>query len=47
MEGQEEWANIVKYLECSTFIKEYSQNNDDFTLTLMTIEDLLEDLGSE
>tara|TARA_R110002020_G_scaffold455_4_gene2328 strand:+ start:1429 stop:2994 length:1566 start_codon:yes stop_codon:yes gene_type:complete len=47
MEGQEEWANIVKYLECSTFIKEYSQDNDDFTLTLMIIEDLLEDLQSE
>tara|TARA_R110001592_G_scaffold322107_1_gene600979 strand:- start:901 stop:2109 length:1209 start_codon:yes stop_codon:yes gene_type:complete len=47
MEGEEEWANIVKYLECGTFIKEYSQDNDDFTLVLMIIEDLLEDLQSE
>tara|TARA_R100001377_G_scaffold56761_2_gene33790 strand:- start:2875 stop:4437 length:1563 start_codon:yes stop_codon:yes gene_type:complete len=44
IEGKEEWANIVKWLECSKFIEGDTHYNDDFQLTLHVIEDLLEEL---
>lgn len=47
MEGIKEWENIVKYLECSRFIEESNKDNEDFDLTLLVIDDLLEDLQSE
>ena len=47
MEGIKEWENIVKYLECSRFIEESNKDNEDFELTLLVIDDLLEDLQSE
>ena len=43
--GKEEWANIVKDLECSRFIEEYEKENSDFELTLTIINDIKEDLG--